>query len=98
ELHGGRAHGTWRRWDERGALLEESDWKDGERARAYHRVGVAPGFYQDDRVFEERGSFAGNLTTGRWSVYDRDGELLRTLDLGSAVDEGALAARPGLGP
>jgi hypothetical protein len=98
EMRSGRPHGIWRIYDAAGALVEESGWREGARDGVYRRIGLPAAFYADERVVEERGSFAGDLVTGAWSLHGRDGELLRRFELGAALAEDEIPASPALGP
>jgi antitoxin component YwqK of YwqJK toxin-antitoxin module len=98
EYRAGRPHGLWQRFDEAGALAEESAWRDGARDGAHRRLGLLPGFYADERIVEERGAFTRDLAVSVWSLHGRDGQVLRSFDLGPAPDDEALAASPALGP
>lgn len=94
EYRQGKAHGLWQRFDEAGHLREQSEWRDGTRSGSYRRLRVPAEIYADARVFEERGAFERDQAVGVWSLLDADGTALRLFDLGSALDDAALAASP----
>jgi hypothetical protein len=83
---------TVRRFDGGGRLLQEAGFTSDDRAQGpfYRRFPDGePSPYADQTIRQERGAYDAGQTVGRWSLLDRDGALVRTVDRGAPVRDGA---------
>jgi hypothetical protein len=55
-----------------------------------------PNPYADERIVEARGGFESGQAIGEWTFHDREGAVVRSLDLGAALSLDAIGASPAL--
>jgi len=93
-VHGEGGARVVRRFDDDGRLLQESgvgadDRLDGPFFRRF--PAAEPSAYADARIRQERGAWAGGQAIGPWTFLDADGNVVRAIDRGAPLGDGALA-------
>jgi hypothetical protein len=83
---------TVRQFDGAGVLQQEAGFTRDDRPQGpfYRRFPDGePGPYADPTIRQERGAYDAGQATGRWTFLDAAGAVVRTVDRGVAVTDGA---------
>jgi hypothetical protein len=90
---------TIRHFDATGLVRQEAGFTREDRPQGpfYRRFPDSePSPYADQTIRQERGAYDAGQATGRWSLLDADGAVVRTIDRGIAVRDGDEARWPAL--
>ncbi len=89
EFVGGQRRATFR-YDARGALSTERHFDERGVAQGRHLRRYPEPPFEDARIVLEEGSFVDGRPAAQWRLYDADGALLRSFELGTPLDDAAL--------
>jgi antitoxin component YwqK of YwqJK toxin-antitoxin module len=89
EFVSGQRRATFR-YEARGVLSHERHFDEHGVAQGRHLRRYPTPPFEDARIVLEEGSFVEGRPAGEWRLYDADGALLRTCELGTPLDDAAL--------
>lgn len=93
EFVSGRRRAT-RRYDPRGELADERHFDERGVAQGHYLRRYSESPFADARIVLEEGTFVDGRPAREWRLYDADGSLVRSVELGTPLDDAALRGSP----